>query len=147
MNDNVIPAAAGRRGRPLDDWPGRLRHLVRARLRRHAREQAAARARAAAGTPAVAVPATGAPAAVEAPPPPPAVRSLMPEVLALSIAIAGAAVLLLLTGVALALDFPGLTGDPLGLAAMAGAAVGLGFLVAAWYRRLARRLEEVSGAR
>lgn len=144
MNGNLIPTTAGRRGRPLDDWPGRLRHLVRARLRRHAREQAAARA--AAETPAVEVPATETPA-VEAPGRSPAVRSLMLEVLALSTAIAGTVVLLLLTGVALALDFLGLTGDPLGLAAMAGAAVGLGFLVGAWYRRLARRVEEASGAR
>ena len=141
MNGNLIPTTAGRRGRPLDDWPGRLRHLVRARIRRHAREQAAARAAA------EAPPAVETSAGAGAPEPSPAVRSLMLEVLVLSTAIAGTVVLLLLTGVALALDFLGVTRDPLGLAAMAAAAVGLGFLVGAWYRRLARRVEEASGAR
>ena len=139
MNETIIPAA-GRRGRPLDDWPGRLRHLVRARIRRHAREQAAARAAAAA-------PAVEAPAVVEAPRPSPVVRSLMREVLLLAAAIAGTVVLLLFTGVALALDFFGVIGDPRWLAAPAALAVALGFLVGAWFRWLARRVEEAVRAR
>ena len=142
MNTTTTLNTAGRRGRPLDDFGGRLRYVVRAALRRHAREQAAARAAAeaaaAAETPA---------AAIEAPPPHPAVRSLVLEVVMLATAIAGAVLLLLLTLVALALDFLGVIRDPVGLAAVAAVALALGLAAGCWLRWLARRVEEASGAR
>ena len=135
MNTTTTLDTAGRRGRPLDDFGGRLRHVVRAALRRHAREQAAART------------AAETPAAVAAAPPHPAVRSLVLEVVMLATAIAGAVLLLLLTLVALALDFLGVIRDPVGLAAVAAFALALGLAAGYWLRWLARRVEEASGAR
>ena len=136
MNTTTTLTTAGRRGRPLDDFGGRLRYVVRAALRRHAREQAAARAAA-----------VETPAAAAAAPPHPAVRSLVLEVVMLATAIAGAVLLLLLTLVALALDFLGVIRDPVGLAAVAAVALALGLAAGCWLRWLARRVEEASGAR
>lgn len=134
MNTTTLNTA-GRRGRPLDDFGGRLRYVVRAALRRRAREQAAARA------------AAETPTAVVAAPPHPAVRSLVLEVVMLATAVAGAVLLLLLTLVALALDFLGVVRDPVGLAAVAAVALALGLAAGCWLRWLARRVEEASGAR
>ena len=133
MNTTTLNTA-GRRGRPLDDFGGRLRYVVRAALRRRAREQAAARA------------AAETPTAVVAAPPHPAVRSLVLEVVMLATAVAGAVLLLLLTLVALALDFLGVVRDPVGLAAVAAVALALGLAAGCWLRWLARRVEEASGA-
>lgn len=124
---HILPPAS-RRKRPLDEWPGRLRQLVRARLRRlRARERAAA-----------------------VPPPPPAapepVHSLVLEVMLIATAISGAVFLLLgaLGGALLALL--GVPGEPVGLFAAAAFALALAYAAARWLRWLVRRVEEARHA-
>lgn len=116
--------AAGRRGRPIYQWPGQLRQVVRARIRRlEAGERAAA-----------------------APPAAEPVHSLVLEVILIATAIAGALVVLLgaLAGAVLALL--GVPWEPVGLLAAAAFACALAYAAVRWLRWLVRRVEEASHA-
>lgn len=124
---NQTPTA-GRRGRPIEEWPWQLRQMVRDRVRRfRAREQAAA-----------------------APPPAPEasepVHSLVLEVMLIATAISGAVFLLLgvLGGAVLALL--GVPWEPVGLLAVSAFALALAYAAVRWLRWLVRRVEEARHA-
>ena len=125
---NQTPTA-GRRGRPIEEWPWQLRQMVRDRVRRFRdREQAAAA------------------------PPPPApeasepVHSLVLEVMLIATAISSAVFLLLGALAAAVLALLGIPWEPVGLLAAAAFAFALAYAAARWLRWLVRRVEEARHA-
>lgn len=128
MNDN--PTTAGRRGRPIREWPWQLREMVRDRVRRFRAQERAAAA-----------------------PPPPApetsepVHALVLEVLLISTAISGAVFLLLAAIGGAVLALLGVPWEPVGLLAAAALAFALAYAAARWLRWLVRRVEEARHAR